>query len=569
MLTLLPYNNLSTGILPKVINVLLEKRREVKKALQNLSQDNINFEEKKIRLDIQQKALKLVANSMYGCLGFGYSRFYCKSLASLITALGRENLINAKNITETVDNRLHVIYGDTDSLMVNTNTDDIMEARKLGNLIKKKINKTFKCMYLDLEYIFSKMLLLRKKKYASNKIIQSQFDNNINKWIFTTQREIKGLDLVRRDWSILSKDIGQYILDIILSSDKNVDDVVSSIHEYLYQVRKKFDQNQFQLEQYNITKKLTKQPSQYPDANKQPHVRVALQMQNMGIPVNVGDFIPYIICTKFRNGSIINDNNNNNNNIIINHHNLSLADRAYHLQEIINSSDTLQPDKLWYLENQILPPVSRYCDPIRGTDIGQLAHALGLDSSKFQHLSHISTNTGGMYADNNDQEEEDLRLQALTDVEERYKSCSPLIIQCPSCHSSYQFPGVFNIHNSAKCGLLCATDGCQGLIRIPDQDIAIIKNTVHLAIDQFISQYYDREWVCNDPTCLFKTRSLSLQGNFCPKIGCGSIMRESYSAEQLLNQIRYFKFLFDCDAAKDYIKRIRKSFVYLLFFKIF
>ncbi|ETO19206.1 hypothetical protein RFI_18027 [Reticulomyxa filosa] len=174
-----------------------------------------------------------------------------------------------------------------------------------------------------------------------------------------------------------------------------------------------------------------------------------------------------------------------------------------------------------------------------------------------------------MYADNNDQEEEDLRLQALTDVEERYKSCSPLIIQCPSCHSSYQFPGVFNIHNSAKCGLLCATDGCQGLIRIPDQDIAIIKNTVHLAIDQFISQYYDREWVCNDPTCLFKTRSLSLQGNFCPKIGCGSIMRESYSAEQLLNQIRYFKFLFDCDAAKDYIKRIRKSFVYLLFFKNF
>lgn len=47
------------------------------------------------------------------------------------------------------------------------------------------------------------MLLLKKKKYAALSVSKTS-DNKIVK-----KKEIKGLDIVRRDWSELAKDAGK------------------------------------------------------------------------------------------------------------------------------------------------------------------------------------------------------------------------------------------------------------------------------------------------------------------------------------------------------------------------
>lgn len=95
----LPESTVEAGIVPTEIRKLVQSRVEVKKLLKtpNLSP------ELKVQYNIRQLALKLTANSMYGCLGATHCRFYAKGLAALVTMKGREILQNTKSLVENLN----------------------------------------------------------------------------------------------------------------------------------------------------------------------------------------------------------------------------------------------------------------------------------------------------------------------------------------------------------------------------------------------------------------------------------------------------------------------------------
>ena len=59
---------------------------------------------------------------------------------------------------------LDVIYGDTDSIMIDSNTRVLDEAEKIAQKVKVEVNKLYRLLEIDIEGIFKSMLLLRKKK---------------------------------------------------------------------------------------------------------------------------------------------------------------------------------------------------------------------------------------------------------------------------------------------------------------------------------------------------------------------------------------------------------------------
>jgi DNA polymerase alpha subunit A len=56
---------------------------------------------------------------------------------------------------------LEVIYGDTDSIMINSNSTDYASVMKLGAQIKQAVNKTYKLLELEIDGKIKYLVQLR------------------------------------------------------------------------------------------------------------------------------------------------------------------------------------------------------------------------------------------------------------------------------------------------------------------------------------------------------------------------------------------------------------------------
>ncbi|MGH0186842.1 UNVERIFIED_CONTAM: hypothetical protein FKN15_022648 [Acipenser sinensis] len=185
---------------------------------------------------------------------------------------------------------LEVIYGDTDSIMINTNSANLEEVFKLGNKVKSEVNKLYKLLEIDVDGVFKSLLLLKKKKYAAL-TVEPTGDGR-----YTTKQELKGLDIVRRDWCDLAKEGGNYVIAQILS-DQPRDTIVENIQKRLMEIGESVVNGSTPLNMFEINKALTKDPQDYPDKKSLPHVHVALWINSQGgHKVKAGDTISYVIC---------------------------------------------------------------------------------------------------------------------------------------------------------------------------------------------------------------------------------------------------------------------------------
>lgn len=323
--------SLQKGILPEILEELISARKRAKADLKE-AKDPLE----KAVLDGRQLALKISANSVYGFTGATVGQLPCLEISSSVTSYGRQMIEHTKKLVEDkfttlggYEQNAEVVYGDTDSVMVQFGVSDVEAAMNLGREAAEHISGTFtRPIKLEFEKVYYPYLLISKKRYAGLLWTSpNQFD----------KMDTKGIETVRRDNCLLVKNLITECLHKIL-----IDRDIPGAVQYVKNTISDLLMNRMDLSLLVITKGLTKTGDDY--EVKAAHVELAERMRKRDAATapNVGDRVPYVII-KAAKGA-----------------------KAYEKSEdpIYVLENNIPIDPNYYLENQISKPLLRIFEPI-------------------------------------------------------------------------------------------------------------------------------------------------------------------------------------------------------------
>lgn len=323
------------GILPEILLELLQARKRAKHEMKQAS-DAFT----KAVLNGRQLALKISANSVYGFTGANVGQLPCLAISASVTSFGRDMIDETRKLIEAHYNvqngypgNATVVYGDTDSVMINFEVNTVEKAIELGKEAASFATRHFlDPINLEFEKVYFPYLLMAKKRYAG------LYWTDPVKW---SKMDTKGIETVRRDNCPLVKSVIETCLDKILI-ERNVDDAI----DYVKGIISDLLCNRLDISQLVISKGLSKSVDSEEYAAKTAHVELAKRMQKRdpGSAPSTGDRVAYVI-TRGAKGA-----------------------KAYEKAEdpIYVLEHDIPIDTSYYLENQLMPPLTRLFEPILG-----------------------------------------------------------------------------------------------------------------------------------------------------------------------------------------------------------
>jgi DNA polymerase I len=291
------------GFIPAILEGLIDRRAEIKGKMKE-EEDPV----RKRMLDVEQRALKILANSFYGYMGYPRARWYKKECAESVTSFARMYIQKVMAIAEK-EFGLEVVYGDTDSLFVVVPEGKKEKAHKFLN----RVNETLPGI-IELEYegFYRRGIFVTKKRYA---LIDEE-----------DRIAVKGLEFVRRDWAPIAKKTQREVLEAILK-DGSPEKAAEMVRKTIEDIRER----RVSLEDVTLYTELTKSIPSYKSIG--PHVVAAKKLQAKGREVRAGTIIGYAIVKGTK----------------------MISERAEPIEDV-----SLEDyDAEYYIENQILPTVSR------------------------------------------------------------------------------------------------------------------------------------------------------------------------------------------------------------------
>lgn len=184
----------------------------------------------------------ICGQSFYGALANPVCRFFNLDMANAITSYGR--YIVQETAKKVEEMGYTVIYGDTDSIFVESKAKNVDEADVVGKKIEKSITEYWKEVvkdwynlpsFLELQYekVYRKFIMPKlrgvdvgaKKRYAGLLIIKDEKGNT------TEKLEVVGMEFVRRDWTELAKVFQVELLNRIFHNKEVSDYVITFVKD--------------------------------------------------------------------------------------------------------------------------------------------------------------------------------------------------------------------------------------------------------------------------------------------------------------------------------------------------
>jgi len=283
-------SNVRCGILPTIVNNLITARKKARKMIAE-AKDPLT----KMVLNGRQLALKISANSVYGYTGAASAgQLPCLAVSTSITAFGRQMIDTTKEIVEKhytiangYDSNANVVYGDTDSVMIDFGVTTVKKGMELGSEAADLVSAQFiEPIKLEFEKVFCPYLLMNKKRYAG-----LLWSSSSEKW---DKMDCKGIETVRRDFcDLVQISVDTVLKEILINKD------VDGAKTYVRNTISKLMTNDVDMSLLVMTKSIGKDDY----TSKLAHVELAKRMKERdpGNAPQVGDRVHYVIIAKGKN----------------------------------------------------------------------------------------------------------------------------------------------------------------------------------------------------------------------------------------------------------------------------
>ena len=332
-------SRIKKGLLPEILLDLLSSRKKAKADMKNAS----DFWQKQ-SYNARQSAIKITANSIYGFTGAQRGGMLpCVEISQSVTSFGRTMIALTKDKIEEYFRGSNVIYGDTDSVMIKFDGEELplTKAFALGENMARYVTNNFFIdpIKLEFEKIYFPYLLINKKRYAGLYYTNPEAYDKM---------DCKGIETVRRDNCRLVARVTSTCLEKILI-DRNPNDAIQFVKNTISDLLL----DKIDISQLVITKELKK--SEY--KGKQPHAELAKKLRkraeaggngddrNASAP-KLGERVPFVIVRGAKKSRVYEN----------------AEDPLYALKHKIPI------DFDYYLTNQLCKPLVRIFEPIFGRD---------------------------------------------------------------------------------------------------------------------------------------------------------------------------------------------------------